>query len=173
MDALAASVRAAVAWLAREGGRYGIDPGRIYLAGHSAGGHLVALLAGADWREEGLAADAVKGGLAISGLYDLEPIRLSYLNAALHLDAAAARRLSPLHRVPGRAAPLVLAVGGDESAEYHRQQADLAAAWRRAGLAVSEVPLPGRNHFSALDALGEPGGPLFRALVARIRGGRA
>jgi arylformamidase len=93
----------------------------------------------------------VKGGVAISGLYDLEPIRLSYVNNKLRMDAAEAHALSPIQHVPARAGPLVVAVGGDESAEFHRQQADFAARWRARRRPLAVVDLPGLNHFSVMD----------------------
>jgi arylformamidase len=136
MDELVRQLRASVAWLYRNAAAFGGDPERITASGHSAGGHLVAMLMSTDWaRFGGLPADVVKAGCGISGLYDLEPIRLSYLNDTLGLTVETARRNSPVHVVPAAAGgPLLLAVGGLEGDEYHRQTESLAAAWRRRGL---------------------------------------
>lgn len=166
MDELVRQVRASVAWLHRNAGAFGGDPARITVSGHSAGGHLVAMLMSTDWpRVAGLPADTIKAGCGISGLYDLEPIRLSYLNDTLGLSAEAARRNSPVHLVP-EASPgrLLLAVGGLEGDEYHRQTDTLAAAWRRRGLAVEVLDLAGEDHFSIVAQLGDPERPLSRAI---------
>jgi len=146
------SAAAVFAWAhARD---WGGDPDRLFVAGHSAGGHITALLLATAWRHfgAGLPHGLVKGGVAISGLYDLEPIRLSYVNNKLRMDEAEAHALSPLQHVPDRANTLALAVGGDESAEFHRQQADFAARWRARKRPIEIVDLPGLNHFSVMDA---------------------
>src|SRR5262249_42948034 len=92
---------------------------RIFVSGHSAGGHLVAMLMSTDWPAfAGIPADVIKGGAGLSGLYDLEPIRLSYLNDTLGLTTEVARRNSPVHLAPARSGPLLLPVGGLEGPEY-------------------------------------------------------
>lgn len=174
MGGLVQQVHEAIGWLWGRAEELGIDRRRLFLAGHSAGGHLAALLAGADWRQRGLPADAIKGAVAVSGLYDLEPIRLSYLNGALRLDEAQARRLSPQHNLPpsGRPmAPLLLAVGGDELPEYLRQQSDYAQILREHGRAVDVTTLEGRHHFTAIDALGETDHVLHQAVLRMISNG--
>ena len=123
-----------------------------------------------DWpaTAAGLPRDMIKAGLAISGLYDLEPIRLSYANEHLRLDAAQARAASPIHHLPGAAGALTLAVGSGESAEFHRQQAAFAAAWRAAGLACETLVLPGLNHFSIMDEYAAPDGKLARVALDQL-----
>jgi arylformamidase len=166
---MVAQVRRAVAWLHANAGRHGVDPARIYLAGHSAGGHLALTALDRSWpADHGLPADVVKGALSISGVYDLEPIRLSYHNAVLGLSGEDAQTLSPLRRIPADAGPALLTVGGAETDEFRWQQDALEAAWRGAGLRVAAVDLPGRGHFDAVDALGEPGHPVLNALVELI-----
>ena len=160
LDAIVAEVRAALAWLAAHAQRFGCDPARIYVSGWSAGGHLTAMA---------LAEPAVRGCLAISGIYDLEPIRLCYLNQKLKLDAHEARRLSPLlHLMPGPK-PLILAYGSDELPELRRQSETFATARSRAGLPGRTVQLAGHNHFTILEELASPDGALtalVRELVA-------
>jgi hypothetical protein len=102
----------------------------------------------------------VKGGLAISGIYDLEPIRLCYLNAKLRLHADEARRLSPLLHLPPGSKPLIVAYGGDELAELQRQSETYAGARARAGLPGRLVRLAGHNHFTILEELANPDGAL-------------
>jgi arylformamidase len=169
MDELVRQVRASVAWLHRNVAALGGDPARLTVSGHSAGGHLVAMLMSTDWgRSAGLPGDVVKAGFGISGLYDLEPIRLSYLNETLGLTMETARRNSPVHLVPAAAGRLVLPVGAKEGDEYHRQTESLAVAWRRRGLAVEVMEMAGHDHFSIITELGEPGTPLSRAVQREI-----
>jgi arylformamidase len=169
MDELVRQVRASVVWLHRNAPALGGDPTRLTASGHSAGGHLTAMLMSTDWRRFGdLPADAVKAGCSISGLYDLEPIRLCYLNETLGLTADSARRNSPVHRVPAAAGPLLLPVGAKEGDEYHRQTEALAAAWRRRGLAVEVMDMAGHDHFSIITELEDPGTPLARAILRQL-----
>lgn len=170
MDTLVRQVRASVAWLHRNAAAFGGDPGRITVSGHSAGGHLVAMLMSTDWaRFAGLPPDVVKAGCGISGLYDLEPIRLSYLNATLGLTAETARRNSPVHIVPAVVGgPLLLAVGALEGDEYHRQTELLAVSWRRRGHDVEVMDMAGHDHFSIITELGSPDTPLSRAILHQI-----
>ncbi len=153
---IAGEVRDAIRWLAQHAADFGGDPQRMLLSGWSAGGHLTALA---------LDEPAIKGGLAISGIFDLEPVRLNYLNAKLGLDAAEARRLSPLFNPPACAVPLILACGGGELPELQRQSASYAAARAQSGLPGRLVQLPGFNHFSILEQMAHPQGRL--ALLLR------
>jgi arylformamidase len=169
MDELVRQVRASVAWLHRNAAALGGDPGRITVSGHSAGGHLVAMLLSTDWPAfAGLPRDAVKAGCGISGLYDLEPIRLCYLNETLGLSPDVARRNSPVHLVPETAGPLLLPVGALEGDEYHRQTETLAAAWRRRGLAADVLDMPGQDHFSIITQLEDPKSELARAIHRQL-----
>lgn len=164
-------IRRAIPWLVRHAGTYGFNAKRIYVAGHSAGGHLAVMAFLTDWAAlpaGQTGADPIKGACSISGVYELEPVRRSYHQDVLNLDTATVRAMSPARLVPRRAKPLILAVGADETPEFLRQQDELAAAWRGAGLPVQVVDLPGRQHFSALDALGEIEHPLFAALRGMI-----
>ena len=160
LDRIVAEVRAGLRWLAAQLTRYGGDAERLVASGWSAGGHLAAM---------SLAEPAVRGALAISGIYDLEPIRLCYLNDRLRLDADEAHRNSPLRNLPRESPPLILAYGGGELPELVRQSEAFAAAWGRAGLPGRSVALAGRNHFTILEELARPDGALtalVRELVA-------
>ena len=152
----------AARWLWLRGGDYGIDGRRLYVSGHSAGGHLTAMLMAALWPifDQRLPADLFKGGLPISGIYDLRPlVQAPWLNADLRLDEPKALKLSPAYLPPTSRAPLMTCVGGDESSEFLRQNALLGARWRK--VLAGDIAMPGKNHFSVVDGLADPASPLF------------
>ena len=107
--------RAAVVWIAHNIARYNGNPARLFVAGHSAGSHQVSMLAATDWvGEYGLPADVIKGGMPISGLFDLGPFCHSWLQPKLQLDADLIARQSPLFHIPDTAPPLLVTLGGDK-----------------------------------------------------------
>src|SRR5512145_2441896 len=163
------SCRAAVLWLWHNASALGADRKRIFLAGHSAGGHLATLLLATDWTSFGaLPADLVKAGCSVSGVYDLEPIRLSYQNPVLKLDAATARAMSPIHARPPQDRPLLVAVGGAETAEFLRQQQAFAEGWSAAGARLDQLLLDGLNHYQAVDCLADARSTAFAWLERRL-----
>jgi arylformamidase len=167
-------VRAALGWIHQNAMDFDADPRRLFVAGHSAGGHLAAMMCGPKGMEPGI----ISGGCSISGLHDLEPIRLCYLNETLGLNKETATALSPialarnLTPTDGRdmasLPPLILTVGGDEGPEYARQRDDLVAALRAARQPVSVVDSPGNNHFTACEAFCDPAHPLSDAMLRLI-----
>jgi arylformamidase len=150
-----AETHAAIRWLRREGPRRGIATGKLVLSGWSAGGHLTATA---------LYLDEIDAGLAISGIYDVEPCRLNYLNEKLGLSAAEAAAMSPILHLARRKTPLTVAFGTSELPELQRQSQDYHRARLNAGLPSRLLPLDRHNHFSIMDELTAPQGRLCGAL---------
>lgn len=149
-----ADCQSAFAWLLADGARHGMDTTKIALTGHSAGGHLVTMLFATDWVSRGIDASLVLGGVAISGVFDLEPLLRCSMNADLRLDADAARAASPIHLRRQIAAPLALVAGAEESAAFREQSRQLQRAWPLNCGVVAEIA--GCNHFTVLDDFVRP-----------------
>jgi arylformamidase len=126
------------------------------------------MLLATDWPRLGVPAAVIKAACAIGGLYDLEPIRLCYLNDALRLSPESARRNSPMHLEPSGRVPLVLALGAHEGPEYHRQTDALATAWRMHGIPIDVIDAAGHDHFSIVAELERPDTELARAIRKQI-----
>jgi len=161
IERIAMQLTAAVAWAWRHAAEHGGDPSRIVLVGHSAGGHLAAMLSCCDWKRvaSDLPRRLLQGAMSVSGLHDLAPLqRVPFLQADLRLDDASVRRLSPVH-FPPPAAPQTLfaVVGAQESEEYLRQNRLIRAAWGGRAVPVCEA-LPRCNHFTVLHDLADPQG---------------
>jgi arylformamidase len=154
----------ALAWLYRRSARLDFDRDRMVIAGHSAGGHLAAMMMAAHWNVFGtdLPSDLIKGGILMSGLYDLEPVRhAEFINTDLKLDKSSALRLSPGWMPQPNSVPFITAVGDLESDEFKRQTALIASQWRHGF--EREVPLQQENHFTICDCFGDESHPLFKA----------
>jgi arylformamidase len=165
IDEIVRQMLRASRWLWLHAEDYGMDQDRLYVAGHSAGGHLAAMLMCALWPvfDARLPRDLWKGALGISGLYDLRPlVHVDWLNGDLQLDERTALALSPAFISPATRCPMMTAVGGDESSEFHRQNGLLRERWRAAF--AGDIALPGRHHFSAVDALADQQSGLFQGL---------
>lgn len=160
----------ACAWCWRNARGFGADPDRLHVAGHSAGAHLAAMMLAADWpaRARDLPEAMIRSGLAISGVYDLEPVsRTPFLKNDLRLGKAAAHRVSPVRYTPSRSVPLHTAVGGLESDEFKRQSHAIREAWPHCR--GSHVDLPEHNHLTVVDELARPHSPLFRTALRMLR----
>jgi arylformamidase len=158
---IVAEIRAAVAFLRREAPGHGMGRGPLIVSGWSAGGHLTATT---------LAMPEVDAGLAISGVFDVEPCRLNYLNDKLGLTAEEAARMSPIRHFDPAQKPVTLAYGGAELPELQRQSRDYAAALAHAGIGAALLPIAGHNHFTILEELARPDGALVRAVQAIVAG---
>jgi arylformamidase len=164
--------RAAVAWVHGNAQSFGGDPDRIHVAGHSAGGHLAAMLLCTDWEDDyGMPPDIVKGTTPISGLFDLAPFPYTYLQPKLQLTWGEVLRNSPILHVPDapdHTPPLIVTYGEDETAELRRQSEDFLAAWRERGLEGRLLPQPGKNHFTAIDDFLDASSPLCAAILEQM-----
>lgn len=157
LDEIVAEVRRALTWLYHHSATFGCDPERILVAGSSAGGHLAGMLVSRGWHEDfGVPETIVKGGVLLSGLYDLDPVQRCYANDWVGLDETSARRNSPLIHLPAEGCPLVLSYGGSETDEFKRQSDDYAAAWRSAGFEADCFEISQRNHFDIPLELADP-----------------
>jgi arylformamidase len=159
--------RQAVDWLTREGESHDVPAQRLIVGGHSAGGHLTAMMLATDWKARGKSADAIVGAVSISGLFDLEPLVDVSFNSDLGLDLQSAREVSPIHLDPRVDAPLLLVAGADETSEFIRQSRSLWQSWPRSRPAASGGPLfvPGKHHFSVLTEFADPQSELFAATM--------
>ena len=168
MDEITRQNRAALAWLYKNAASVGGDPSRIHVTGHSAGGHLTAMLLATGWEEYGLPHDAVSGAVPLSGLFDLEPLRLSYLNADLRMDDAESGRNSPIHHLPKRMPPTVIVVGGGETDEFRRQSRIYTDACRAAGFPVAYLEVGNLDHVNVAGEYRNRLSPLTAVLFAQM-----
>jgi arylformamidase len=166
LGVLADQTRRAVAWVYENAQRFGGDPQRLYLGGQSSGGHLIAVALTTDWPcQFGLPGDLIKGGMCISGMYDLTPVQLSARNRYVSFDDATVAALSPIRYLDQLTAPLIVAYGTCETPEFQRQNREFAAAVEAAGKQVRLLVGEHYNHFELPETLGNPYGLLGRAAL--------
>jgi arylformamidase len=162
LEEIVAEIHAGIDALAGRLPELGADADRLVASGWSAGGHLTAMA---------MMNPRIKGGVAISGIYDLEPIRHSYLNVKLGLDEAMSRRNSPMLLATDAAKPMVLTAGGAELPLLRKQTADFAAYRARHGSPVTYEEIPGANHFTVMEEMAQPSGritTLIRQVFDRV-----
>jgi arylformamidase len=168
MDGLVGQCREALRFLHGNASRWNIDTDRLFVSGHSAGGQIIGMLMAAGWHHEyAVPRDLIKGGCGISGLYELEPIRLSYLNGDVGLDSASVAANSPALHQPAGPGPLIAAVGDLEGREFFRQNRSIVDAWGSA-ITVEPLILERTNHFSAVEQLGDPTSPLAQRILSQM-----
>jgi arylformamidase len=157
--------RAALAYIWHHAAEFGGDRQRIHVCGSSAGGHLAGMMLAPHWHQHfDLPADCVHSASPLSGLFDLEPVRLSHVNEWVRLDRAMAEALSPLQHLPNRALPMVISYGASETFEFQRQSEVYAAACRARGCDVRLVMEPNSNHFDLPLRLMQAQSPLTQAV---------
>ena len=170
---IADQVRRSIAWVARNAARFNGDASRIYLGGHSSGGHLAAVALTTDWKADfNLPPDLIKGGLCISGLYELAPVRLSARGNYVKFDDPMVQALSPQRHIAALNAPLIVAYGTYETPEFQRQNREFAAALKAAGKHVELLVAENYGHFEMPETLASPYGLTGRATLGLMNLGR-
>ena len=157
---------ASMEWVWRNADSFGGDKNNITISGHSAGGHITAMMMQTDWPSygDGLPKDLVKGGCSISGVSDLDPVRLSFQNDELQFSPEEAAEFSTLFMDPKHAGPLLAVAGGIEGPEFIRQTTELADAWSAKGMDVKGWILEGKHHFTTINQYLDPESELSRAV---------
>jgi arylformamidase len=163
LDELVRQNRAAIAWVYQNARSFGADPDKLFVAGHSSGAHVTGLMVVTDWQQWDAPTNLIKGALAASGMYDLEPIRLSARNEYLKLDEAAALRNGAIHHILDQMPPMVIGYGEGELDEFRRQSQAFAAQLRARGQVHQEFDLLGMNHFDVGFDFNNPEGRLLNA----------
>jgi arylformamidase len=167
---MAEQVRRGIAWVYKNAASFGGDASRLYIGGHSSGGHLCGVALVTDWeKDHSLPADAVKGGLCMSGMYDLKPVRLSKRSSYVKFTDEMEQAMSSQRHLPLLRAPIIVTYGSNETPEFQRQSRDFAAAVKTAGKPVELVAEPNFNHFEMNETLGNPYGPNGRAALALMK----
>jgi len=170
LGVMAAQVRRAIAWVYQNAASFDGDPQRLYVGGHSSGGHLCGVALVTDWAKEfGLPAEIVKGGLCMSGMFDMAPVQLSWRRSYVHFTDAMAEAMSPQRHIDKMRAPVVITYGTLETPEFQRQSRDFAAAVKVAGKPIELIEAQYYAHEEMVESLGNPYGPNGRAALAMMK----
>jgi arylformamidase len=167
---VAQQVRRGIAWVYKNASTFGGDPNRLYIGGFSSGGHLCGVALVTDWEKEfGLPPDMVKGGLCMSGLYDMKPVRLSKRDAYVKFTDEVEQSMSSQRYLNLLRAPVIVTYGTNETPEFQRQNRDFAAAVKAAGKPVQLIVGADYNHFEMAESLNNPYAPNGRAALALMK----
>jgi len=169
IDEIVRQCRAGLAWIFKNATSFNGDPNNIYVGGRSAGGHLTGMMLADGWREEyGLPDNLIKGACVVSGLFDLEPVRLSNANEWAKLDKESAFRNSPIHHMPKISCPIIIGWGENETDEFKRQSDIYRIAWLSRGWPCQAMEFAGKHHFASMPDLMYPSEPCTKALIEQI-----
>ncbi|MFK7837127.1 MAG: alpha/beta hydrolase [Sulfitobacter sp.] len=171
LEQIVQEVRLAVKWLHLNGAEYGLDTHKIHVGGSSAGGHLTGAVLADGWRSDyGLPDDVIGAALALSGIYDLEPLLHTQVNGWMNMDMGTVRALSPIRHIPETTdTHLILSVGGLEREGFLRETQNYRDAWTAKGHTVTEVEMASYNHFDITGTLADPEAALVQATLKAIR----
>jgi len=166
MSSIVSQIRKAIVWLWKNASSLEISAERINLCGHSAGAQLTAMMLATEWNR--VAADVpdflIKSGIPISGLYQLEPLRHTTINDALGMDASCAHENSPQFLQPLTEAPILVALGGAETGQFHSQKDQFVEQWRRFGTTIETFIEPGVDHYDVINRLAESDSDIFNKI---------
>jgi arylformamidase len=169
LGVMAAQVRRAIVWIYRNAATFDGDPERIYIGGHSSGGHLCGVALVTDWEKEfGVPATILKGGVCISGMYELTPVRLSWRRTYVNFTDAMVDAMSSQRHIDKLNAPIVVSYGSLETPDFQRQSRDFAAAVKEAGKPVQLIEGLNYTHSAMCESLGHPYGPSGRAALTMM-----
>jgi arylformamidase len=167
---MATQVRRAIAWVYKNAASFDGDPDRIYIGGHSSGGHLCGVALVTDWETDfEVPSTIVKGGLCISGIYELTPVRLSWRRTYVNFTDAMVESMSPQRHIDRIVAPVIVAYGNLESPEFQRQSRDFAVTLKEAGKSVQLIEGKNYTHSAMCESFGHPYGPCGRAALAMMK----
>ena len=161
--------RTAIGWTYKNILRYGGDPSKLFVSGHSAGGHLTAMALAHDWENEGLPRDIIKGAVATSGVYDLDVVMRISVQEQVRLTPELAKLNSPFRTPPRVKCPLVVAVGGAEPKGWQQMSEDYFQFCKNNGMNVEYLVEPGANHYTMSEHLLDDSRPLTRAMIQQMR----
>jgi arylformamidase len=166
LQVMADQICRAIAWTYKNARSFDGDPNRLFIGGHSSGGHLCGVALVTDWKSRfDLPADTVKGGLCMSGMYDLKPVRLSARSSYVKFTDEMEQAMSSQRHLDLLRAPIIVTYGTNETPEFQRQNRDFAAAVKAAGKSVQLIEAANYNHFEMAESLGNPYGPNGRAAL--------
>ena len=166
---MAEQVKRGIAWAYKNCASFGGDPNKFYVGGQSSGAHLTGVALVADWQKEhGISPDFLKGGLLLSGMYEMKPVRLSSRSAYVKFDDAMEESMSAIRHIDRLRAPVTVMYGTFETPEFQRQSRDFAAAVNAAGKKATLIVMPNHNHYEVQETLANPYGWAGRAALAMM-----
>jgi arylformamidase len=160
--------RSAIAWVYKNIVRYGANPSKIFVAGHSAGGHLTAMALAHDWAKEGMPADLIKGAVATSGVYDLDMVMEISVQEQVRMTPEIATQNGPFHNPPHVKCPIVVAVGGAEPKGWQQMSEDYSNYCKQHGMQVDYLIEPDANHYTMSEHLLDDARPVTQAMIKQM-----